>query len=431
MKSNNVRSAFLWTALGSGLPLIAAVIAIPNLIVAMGMARFGVLSLAWVIVGYFSFFDFGLGRAMTQLVARKIGSGQVAQLPALVRTGMSMMVVLGLVGAVLIGAISPWLVHGPLKIPSDLRDETLTAFFILASSIPLVIATTALRGILEALQRFDVVNIVRAPLGLLTYFGPLAVLPFSNQLPDIVGVLVVARLVSMLVYLVAGLWLYPELGRKAPVDRRIVRDLLSFGGWMTVSNITAPLLLYAGRLAVAVGVSVEAVGYFSTPYDVVINLLLVPSVFVSVLFPMFAQQFPTGSVDVRRLYRRSLWQMTAVMLPACVLTWLLARPALAWWINLEFAQQSYQVAQWLAVGIFINSFGHVSQSLVQAYGRPDFTAKLHLAELLLYLPYMWWMILQYGVVGAAIAWVIRVAISTAVLAVMADRCLADKIRKFE
>lgn len=425
----DLRSGFLWTALGAGAPLLAAVVAIPPLIAGMGTTRFGVLSLAWVVVGYFSLFDFGLGRAMTQLVARKIGDGRSDQLPTLVRTGMSMMVALGVLGAMLIAVVSPWLVGGPLEIPTELRDETLTAFFILAASIPLVIATTAMRGVLEALQRFDIVNLVRAPLGVLTYAGPLAVLPFSNRLPEMVGALVVARLVSMLAYLVVGLRLYPELAQRAPVERQIARQLLGFGGWMTVSNIAAPLLLYASRLALAVGVSAEAVGYFSTPYDVVINLLLIPSIFVSVLFPVFAKQLPTDPSGMRRLYRRSLWQMSALMVPACAITWAIALPALSWWISPEFAERSYRVAQWLAIGIFINSFGHVSQSLVQAYGRPDLTAKLHVVELVFYLPYMWWLIEHHGIVGAAISWVIRVAISTAALAVMADRCLTGSIRK--
>jgi len=425
----NFRSGFLWTALGTGLPLIAAVIAIPQLIAEMGMARFGVLSLAWIVVGYFSFFDFGLGRAITQLMASRIGDGQVAQLPAVVRTGMLMMGALGLLGAALMGSISPWLVGGPLAIPAELRDETLIAFFLLSVSIPIVIVTAALRGILEALMRFDVINIIRAPMGALTYFGPLAVLPFSHQLPQMVGVLIAVRLVSMLAYLIAALRLYPELGHKAPVDRQIVRQLFRFGGWMTVSNMAAPLLLYAGRFALAVGVSAEAVSYFSTPYDVVINLLLVPGVFVSVLFPIFSQQLTTSPAYVRKLYRRSLWQMTAIVLPACVVTWLLAHWALAWWISPDFAEQSYRVAQWIAIGIFINSFGHVSQSLVQAYGRPDLTAKLHVAELLIYLPYMWWLIQHHGIEGAAISWVIRVTISTAVLSVMANRCLAGRFRK--
>lgn len=427
----NLRSGFLWTALGTGLPLLAAVVSIPPLIAGMGAARFGMLSLAWVVVGYFSLFDFGMGRAMTQLVARRLGDGRSEQLPAVIRTGMFMMAALGVLGALLVATMSPWLVGSWLQMPSDLRSETLTAFYLLAASIPLVIATTALRGILEALQRFDVVNIIRAPLGVLTYLGPLAVMPFSSRLPEMVAALVAARLVSTVAYAVVGLRLYPELARSAPVNGAIVRELISFGGWMTVSNVTAPLLLYAGRLALAVGVSAEAVGYFSTPYDVVANLLLIPGLFVSVLFPVFAQQLPRNPTEVRRLYRRSLWQMTTIMLPACATTWLLARPALAWWIGPEFAEESYRVAQWLALGIFINSFGHVSQALVQACGRPDLTAKLHAVELLFYIPYMWWLIQHHGVEGAAISWVIRVTISTTALSIMASRCLAASSRPNE
>jgi O-antigen/teichoic acid export membrane protein len=409
--------------------MLAAVVAIPHLIAGLGTARFGVLSIAWIVVGYFTLFDFGLGRAMTQLVALKIGEGRADQLPSLMRTGMAMMGTLGFVGAVALAWIAPWLVASKLSIPPTLQAETLWSFYVLALSIPIVIATTALRGILEALQRFDIVNLVRAPLGVLTYLGPLAVLPFSRSLLAMVLVLVAARIASLLAYLLAGVRSYPELARYAPIERDLARQLLSFGGWMTVSNIVAPLLLYIGRLALAVAVSAEAVGYFSTPYDVVTNLLLVPGIFVSVVFPVFARDLPTDRGGVRRLYRLSLLQMTAVLLPLCALTFALAEPALAWWIDPAFAKQSYRVAQWLAVGIFINSFGHISQALVQAYGRPDLTAKLHVAELALYLPYMWWLINNHGIEGAAIAWTVRVTISSIALHLMADRCLAGAIKK--
>lgn len=63
----------LWNLVGTGLPMLVAIPAIPALISGLGAARFGVLTLAWVVVGYFSLFDLGLGRAMTQLVAEKLG----------------------------------------------------------------------------------------------------------------------------------------------------------------------------------------------------------------------------------------------------------------------------------------------------------------------------------------------------------------------
>ena len=123
------------------------------------------------------------------------------------------------------------------------------------------------------------------------------------------------------------------------------------------------------------------------------------------------------------LYRRSLVWLFAAMLPLTVAVILLAAPFLEWWINEEFADNGTRVAQWLAVGIFINSFGHISQALVQAYGRPDLTAKLHVLELVAYAPYTWWLIERFGIEGAAMAWVVRVTVSTVVLGVLAEKCL--------
>jgi O-antigen/teichoic acid export membrane protein len=418
----------LWSFLGAGLPLLVAIVTIPQLLHAMGIARFGVLSLAWVVVGYFSLFDFGLGRAMTQLVAQKIGKGEESDIPSIVWVGMLLMTLLGVVGALAVWLISPWLVETKLSIPNELRQETLAAFYLLALSIPVVICTTGLRGILEARQRFDVVNLVKIPLGALTYLAPLAVLPYSIALQDLVASLVVVRIVGAVAYLVACLRLYPELRIPPRFEPRYLRDMLSFGGWMTISNVVGPLLLYFGRLLLAVLVSVEAVAYFSTPYDVVINLLIIPAALLNVFFPTFAQQWAAGST-VRKTYHQAIGYNLVLILPLTLLTAAFARPALAWWINPDFAEHSFRVAQLIAVGVLINSFAHFSQALIQASGRPDLTAKLHVLELITYLPYLWWLIENYGITGAAVAWVVRVSISTIVLWIIARKCLSGSIKQ--
>ena len=51
--------------LGYGLPMLVAIFAIPLLVKGLGTERFGILTLAWVIIGYLSLFDLGLGRALT------------------------------------------------------------------------------------------------------------------------------------------------------------------------------------------------------------------------------------------------------------------------------------------------------------------------------------------------------------------------------
>jgi len=52
----------LWNLLGTGAPLLVAIVVIPVLIEGLGIERFGVLTIAWMVVGYFSLFDLGLGR---------------------------------------------------------------------------------------------------------------------------------------------------------------------------------------------------------------------------------------------------------------------------------------------------------------------------------------------------------------------------------
>src|SRR5437773_10725967 len=161
--------------IGQGIPFLAAFFAIPPLIRGLGTDRFGVLTLAWVVIGYFSLFDFGFGRALTKLVAEKLGARQNEDVPGLFWTSLTLMVVFGCVGSVVMAALSPWMVHSVLRIPVEIQRETLRAFYVLAASLPVVITTTALRGFLEAYQCFGLSTAVRIPLGIFTFAGPFLV----------------------------------------------------------------------------------------------------------------------------------------------------------------------------------------------------------------------------------------------------------------
>src|SRR5918998_1230956 len=92
---------------GQAAPLLVALVAIPLLIEGLGTDRFGVLTLAWIVIGYFSLFDLGLGRAMTQLVAERLGRGCERGIPPVVWTALSLMLLLGLVGTVVVSLLSP------------------------------------------------------------------------------------------------------------------------------------------------------------------------------------------------------------------------------------------------------------------------------------------------------------------------------------
>src|SRR5207245_348865 len=68
----------LWNLIGNVAPLLLAFFCIPSLVRALGTSRFGILTLVWVLIGYATVFDFGLGRAL-DMVFRLVGSPCVAR----------------------------------------------------------------------------------------------------------------------------------------------------------------------------------------------------------------------------------------------------------------------------------------------------------------------------------------------------------------
>jgi O-antigen/teichoic acid export membrane protein len=116
----------LFNLIGQGVPLVAAIIAIPLLIRGLGIDRFGVLTLTWMVIGYFSLFDLGLGRALTLFVSSKRGTSDEEDIPALVWTSLGIMFALGLIGALALSLSSYWLINSVLKIPNNLKTEALS-----------------------------------------------------------------------------------------------------------------------------------------------------------------------------------------------------------------------------------------------------------------------------------------------------------------
>jgi len=413
----------IYNIIGQVAPLLASFFAIPLLIKSLGTDRYGLLTLAFIFIGYFSLFDLGLGRALTQLVAEKLGKGQNEEIPSLVWTALLLMLGLGLVGALVLAMLSPWLIYNVFKTPEALKAEVLPTFYMLAASIPVVITTAALAGILIAQQRFDLLNAVRVPMGFFTSLGPLLVLPFSQSLFPVVAVLVAGRLIAWLAHLLLCFQSMPTLHQKVSLRPKVIGTLLHFGGWMTVTNIVSPMMVYMDRFLIGSLLSVSAVAYYATPYDIVTRLLIIPGALVSVLFPAFATSLAQDKNRARLLFNRGLKYTYLALFPITLIIVTLAYEGLNFWLGDEFAKNSTPILQWLAIGVLINSLAQAPSTLLQAAGRPDINAKLHFIELPFYLFSVWYLIGAYGIHGAAIAWVFRVAVDALFLFSMVQRVL--------
>jgi O-antigen/teichoic acid export membrane protein len=406
---------------GLAIPVILGVIAIPFLVQGIGVQRFGLLTLVWAAVGYFNVFGLGLDRALAYGVSERLGAGRDEEVPGLVWTTVAATLALGAVAGALLFVLAPSLTTRILRVPPELAGEALQTFRLLALALPFVVSASALVGVVQARQRFDLLAYVALPAATWSYLGPLAVLPFSTSLVHLVAVLIVGRVLLWIAYLAICLRIVPGLGSRIVVQPGRLRPLLRFGGWLSVSNIVSPLMSYLDRFFVGALLSIAAVSYYATPQEVITRISVLPGAVVAVLFPGIAAAAGRDPRAAAELVDRGLRLIFFLLYPAMLVTVAFAPELLGGWLGSEFAERSTGVARMLAAGLLVNGLAMVAATGLQAAGRPDLTAKLHVAELPLYLLALYFLAGAYGITGVAGAWVGRVIVDAAALAWLAGR----------
>jgi O-antigen/teichoic acid export membrane protein len=393
----------LWNILGRGVPILVALASIPILSRSLGVDRFGLLMLCWTFIGYFSIFDLGLATAMERSVAQKLALGDHKSVPVVIWTTLLTMLALGIAGFVVAWMTAPAIIHA-LRASSEGRAEALQTVHLLALSIPLVIASVGLQGILVAHMKFKLINVVGIPLGLWTYVGPIIVLPISHSLVLIVAALFIGRVAGFVLYLIFCLRVVPSL-RSFAFHRALVRPLLTFGGWLTLDDLVDPLVNFLDRFLIGSLISVAAVALYSVPYQLAAQGWIVTSGVSAVLFPYFSGVLARGSGQARLIFRRAIKYLLFAMFPVALIMVAFAQPGLGLWLGADYAMQSTPVLQLVAVGVLITSIGSVGGTFNGSAGRPDIDAKLGLMKFALHIAPAWLVITRYGIVGLAALWV--------------------------
>lgn len=401
-----------WNLAGLSLPLLVAVVTVPHLIAVLGNERFGLLALAWGLIGYAGALDLGVGRALTQMVGRMRGDGHVTPIPDVVVTAGRITLIAGLVGGVAIAVIALAGGGAWVKARDVPATELKTAIVLLAIALPAQSMSATYRGLNEAYLNFKGISLVRAGLGVVNFGGPYFVAHYTVQLPWLVATLVVSRLLALLIYgRLAYVCLEGQqlLQRKGRYSSSIANSLFSFGGWVTISSVVSPILLQADRFIIASVISAAAVTVYVLPYEVVVQSLILVSAVSTVIFPNLSRLLHAQPNEWRAYFRRWVFRVTLLMTAACILLAILLPILMPLWIRTNLKSESIVVGQILCIGVFFNSIGTMFYALMHAKGRPDLTAKLHILELPIYIVCLDLFLRQYGLTGAAWVWVGRMA----------------------
>lgn len=417
----------MWNVMGYMLPILITLVVIPFTIDIMGTENFGVLSLIWVIVGYSSFLDFGVGRALTHYISSNILSEDRHYIPSAVKKVLILLLLISLSFSTVIyfsielifnlWGDSDWLSSADIAISA--RIAVVTAF--------LVIISSAVRGVLEGYEEFKFINFVRLFSGISISVSPFVIYSFIPKLWVVILSFLIIRLVEVILYSTFVKIKISRINTRKEIDFSKLKKILSFGVWSNLTNIAgSPMAAaYLDKAVIASVLGASALTYYSVPFDVIARFLILPAMITGVLFPLLSK-LKGQTEEADRLSIQALEIMAYVIAPFFLLAIVLAKPLMEIWLG-DVSVFMFIFLQIFAVGKFAESLNFVLLSQIQALGRPDLTAKRHLLELPFYCFGIYFASQAFGLIGVAFVWTSWAILDLLILFYIRNRLTKTKL----
>ena len=196
----SIRRNTAYNLLGSVIPLAVSLVTIPIYLGLIGDARYGVLAIAWLLLGYFGLFDLGLGRATAQRIAA-LRDGTAGQRAETFWTALALNVGLGVVGGLLIWPIAAYFFGNVFKVEEALRPEVQAAVLWLILAVPMATLSGVLSGALHGRNRFFELNVISIAGTVLFQLLPLATaMLWGSDLGVLLPAALFARLFTLRCY---------------------------------------------------------------------------------------------------------------------------------------------------------------------------------------------------------------------------------------
>jgi len=414
----SVKRNTLYNLLGSIAPSFVSLVTVPAYLHLIGNARYGVLAIVWIFLGYFGLFDPGITRAAAFHIAKLDGPSDAREREGVFWTALAVNLAFGIVGGVVLYVIARPMFMSTFKMPASMRGEVISSLPWLAASIPLLTTTGVLNGVLQAREKFGISNSINVVNAAIAQLVPLAVAYWMGpRLSLLIPTTIVVRGFGAVPTIIAVARTLP-LGTGRFFDRSQLKPLFSYGGWITLTNLLTPVLSTIDRMLIGSLLSAEAVAFYTVPFNLVSRTSALPGSLATTLFPRLSRG---NQEDSARLASEGLAALASVTTPMCILGISVFPVFMRYWVGASFAQHASPVGIAVFVGVWINGLANIPYSHLQATGRPDIVAKFHAIEVAPFLGVLWLGLHFFGLVGGAWAWTVRVAVDAILLFVVAGK----------
>ncbi|MEZ9835157.1 oligosaccharide flippase family protein [Vibrio breoganii] len=354
---------------------------------------FSIYLLIMATIGYTGFMELGISRALIKSFSQCHNNTTYTAL--IFSTSFWLLFFLGIITSFLLYT-APSLINLFFEIPLayELFFQSLK---LVSFSIPAIFITQIYYSYYEGNLHFKNILFLKLFTLIIETSIQCYVVIITNSLNSLIISVVITKYISLLICMFL---MRNRLMINMKFSLTISKDLLHFGGWVTVSNLIGPIMVYFDRFYTSSVVSFSMSSQYLAASELVQKSTIIPSSISRVVFVILSR---TGIDKVENSYLSIL----LVTLPLSLFFFVFSEDILNLWLGIEVTKQSAISLKILSIGLLLNAFAQIPCSKLLSKNRARSVALIHMLELVPYLLCLYYSVEKWGVIGAATVWTFR------------------------
>jgi O-antigen/teichoic acid export membrane protein len=403
----------LANAIGKLVPGVLTVAVVPLLLPLVGTEGYGLVGLFAAFLIVFATLEVGLTITATRQVARNIALGSPGDRNRnLLRTlEYVYWAVAAAIALVLAAAATPIATHwvNPTELTNhSVRDAIIFAGIAVAARWPI----SLYKGVLDGLQLQVRQNAVTVAGAILRLGGALPFVAWVDT--SITGFMLWQAMATLVELAAMGFFAWRAVGGPwsgARFDRDALRELWRFGAMLTAISVLAALLTQADKFVISYSLPLADLGNYTLAMTAVGPLPLLAAAVAAAALPRFSAQLAGAEPGQLRItFRRAFDAVAFVSIWVSMPLIFFSHQILSVWTGSErVADACDEVLSLLAVAYLLNALYTLPYALILAAGHGRIPLLVNAVSVPVVVAVTVYVVPKYGLVGAALIWLLAMA----------------------
>ena len=347
----------------------------------LGNSAYGIWVLIGSLTGYLGLLNLGVRGAVTRYVARFHMESNHQEASAVTSSALVIFMAAGIF-AILLSLLLAALVLPAFHIPQSYQFAARVVVILAGLNIAVSLISGVFGGVLTALHRFDLSNLIEVANSLLSALAIVLVLSAGKGLIALALVNLTFAVAAGLTYTTVAFRLYPALMiRLSHCDRAHLKMIFSFSFYVFLLHISFNLIFYTDAIVIGAFLSAGLVTFFAIAGNLMnYSRALISGISTTMTPRASALEASGGPGDVQKLLLKAVRFATLIIMPISLTFLLRGSSFIRLWMGPQYGEQSGRVLWILALALIFVASDQVAISTMLGIGKQKLLAFVVLGE---------------------------------------------------